>query len=189
MSTTDVIVPPKGDYSTVNGIAAHGGHAVHDSRAISIFAFAFGSLGHHGNLTFAIIAIGLAVATAHRPVDSRSDFGHACADARHVDDTAASGFLLAEGAGVALDAGETAADLSDADRLNTGRGQGDHRNDRREGQNRFDLHAFLPILLDACRNTTLGYIEVDRGTTAEGREAWPRDGLNEPIHRRMPEAV
>jgi hypothetical protein len=115
---------------------------------VHLLAFAIGVFGNHRGLTLAIVAVGLAVATAHRPEDFRTEPRDPRACAGHVDDAATSGFLLAEQAGVALNAGEAAAGLADTNGLDGGRGE--HHQPKRYGkrQGGFGFQAFLPILLD-----------------------------------------
>jgi len=59
-------------------------------------------LGDHGGLTFAIIAIGLAVTAADRTEYLGADFRHFHGDAGRIDDVALSGLLLTEQPGIAL---------------------------------------------------------------------------------------
>ena len=74
-----------------------------------------------GRSTLAVIAVGLAVAAAHRPEDFRADRRDFGALALVVDDFARSRFHFAEQPGVAGDALDAAAGLADPDRGRAGR--------------------------------------------------------------------
>jgi len=85
--------------------------------------------GTHGLLALAIIVVCLAIAAADRSNNLWTKPRNLRAGAGHVEDAACSAFLLAKQAGVALDAANAAAHLSDTDRVRAGGGE-DHRRQR-----------------------------------------------------------
>src|SRR5258707_6057655 len=88
--------------------------------ACLVGALAVAGFRDHGALALTVVAIGLAVAAANRAGDPRTEFRDPGAGAGHVDDRALSGLFLTERPGIALNAGESAALLAEADRIGAG---------------------------------------------------------------------
>src|ERR1700712_942143 len=96
------------------------------SSARLVGALAVVKFRNHGGLALAIVAVGLVIAAANRPIDSRAEFRNPDAGTGHVDDGARPGLFLAEQPGVALNAGEAAALLAEAYGIGAG-GDRDHQ--------------------------------------------------------------
>src|SRR5258708_14305352 len=123
--------------------------AAHDVGARGRLACLIGALSvvgfrDHGLLAFAVVSIGLGVAAADRAEDPRTEFRGPGAGTGYVDDRALSGFFLTEQPGIALNAGETAALLAEADGIGAC-GDRDHQCQCREQRNEVPcFHDCLP---------------------------------------------
>ena len=74
-------------------------------------------LGNRRRLPLAVVGVGLAIAAADRAEDLWTNFRHSHAGTRRVGDVALPGFILAEQAGIALNADDGAALFPGADRV------------------------------------------------------------------------